>query len=737
MKITYLVENMDSSLRNRTSSAIASNINNQTSQIPTMDRARSKWRRFGSFAKLVLGICFCLLGSWSTRAFSLYDHQMNPDGSPLGTLSLVTANPNDHWTWVPNNPLPAPTNIVITYKFDQNFINFFSSAQDTGFGPGLYQIEDQVRMALNRWSTSSDCSYNGDPSDNLYGTSDDFIYGIGSYARISTANNNVNAQLVTGVPNNFQTFVDIRTATLHELGHVMGLAHPCTTNTAYNFRYFPYTSQIPAIQSAALTYGPGGPGNPYVNTLAGGQTPTGGEVMSPVEGPGWINHIPSWDDLDGYNISYANTTVTFEEVFSNTPAQITFTTYNANDPTVVANGIPYGRLQDPNPMDGVLITNGIVEYNTGCMYQIGFARHGINWNIRPGQKLDTLYFDIHGSDDLNCASYNGTPETYNGAFANAVEMPFSDPIDFKDDTTWEWTGPTPDPIQSTSTVHVGFSLDVQDWTIASAGLSYNGGSEVGLPMMSISFEDFYPGAPGLETALNSNPNSNSKATALTTIPSNSALYGSGGSNSVSHGLYLVAPKSASSAITVSDLQIADVTGMGLTFSNLTSALLNQLSTSGQMTTVSNFGPYTLQPEQAIAVVLQGSAANLPTNIVQNGNYLVYNRPDLAGKELFAYWKSSANGALVENFALAGEPPIVTAPVPALTIRQQSGNTNNGLLTWPFPSTGYQLQQSASPQNSSWNAIATYPTLVSNFNQQAVSTGNGSQFFRLKKYTISQ
>jgi hypothetical protein len=677
-----------------------------------------------------LGIGLCLAGALTSQAFSLYDHQMNPDSSPLGTVSLIDANPNDYWSWIPIDT--SPSNIVITYKFDQNFINFFSSAPTTVYGSGLDQIEDQVRMALNRWSISSYSLYGGDPSDNLYGTSTDLQYGIGSYARMNVANN----MPQYGVPNNWTTatmYEDIRTATLHELGHVVGLAHPSINNTAANFRIYPYTSQIPGILMNGIAYGPGGPGNPTANTLAGSQTPTGGEVMSPLEGPGWINHIPSWDDLDGYNIAYSQTVLTFVEVYSNTPAQITFTTYGDPDPTHVSQGIPYGTPQDANPLDGVLITNGIVEYNTNCMWPIGFERHGINWNITAGRKFDTIDFQIHGSDNLNCGIV-----TYNGPFATATESPNSDPVDFKDDTEWTWTSPTPNPIQPTQMAHVGFSLDVWDWTIVTADVSLGGGAPTVLPAMAISFEDFYPGAPGLETALLERPNRNEQpsALALTTIPSNTALYGPGGTNAVSHGISLVNSTAAGSPVTISDLQIADVTTMGLTFSNLTTALLNQLTTNGSMNVVSNFGSHTLLPGQQFVVVMQGSVGNLPTNILASGDYLAYNRPDLLGKEVFAYWKSTANGALVENFAIAGEPPIVSKPTPSLRINLQPGGTN-GLLSWPYPSIGYVLEKSASLVSSNWTAIPTQPTVVSNFNQQAVPIGPSKQFFRLKNNVVSQ
>src|SRR5262245_46674752 len=132
------------------------------------------------FLSVALLIWLCL-SAWRVLAFSLFDHNFNADCNASGAnllFSDVLTNPDDHWSWDLN---------TIRYRFDASFIAKFPDPK----------IANQVRMALDEWSNADTVNC---------GTRDDYL-----------------RTPLSGPPNQF---IDIRTTTLHEVGHVLGFAHP-------------------------------------------------------------------------------------------------------------------------------------------------------------------------------------------------------------------------------------------------------------------------------------------------------------------------------------------------------------------------------------------------------------------------------------------------------------------------------------------------------------------------------
>jgi hypothetical protein len=169
-------------------------------------------------------------------------------------------------------------------------------------------------------------------------------------------------------------------------------------------------------------------------------------------------------------------------------------------------------------------------------------------------------------------------------------------------------------------------------------------------------------------------------------------------------------------------------------SNLNRTGLSQLQANNLVVTVSNFGTYTLTSNKRFVVILTGPGSCVPSDVSTNGNYVIMNRPDLLRRELFLTWQSANVENTVQNFAMIGEPPTGSRPV--LWINRQGPTTNNVMLTWDAPSTGFILQQNTNLTANSWvnvtnvPALARNPTLGVYQNQVALAATAHQTFYRL-------
>jgi hypothetical protein len=173
----------------------------------------------------------CLLAGLSSRGFTLYNgnlHLYGPpgvasppaadfDSPPDADFSDCINSPNDHWVWPVNNALNA---IVITYAFDSSFDNLFAGA-----APGTEQsIKTQIELAAQQWELGVNSQYGW------------FYYGqYDSYARANLLSLDVqHSQTIA-------PFMDVRSAAVHELGHILGFAHcdqGANAHPVANFAYF-------------------------------------------------------------------------------------------------------------------------------------------------------------------------------------------------------------------------------------------------------------------------------------------------------------------------------------------------------------------------------------------------------------------------------------------------------------------------------------------------------------------
>jgi hypothetical protein len=88
-----------------------------------------------------------------------------------------------------------------------------------------------------------------------------------------------------------------------------------------------------------------------------------------------------------------------------------------------------------------------------------------------------------------------------------------------------------------------------------------------------------------------------------------------------------------------------------------------------------------------------------------------------------------------NFTLTGGFWSVIAAVPTpgaplLTITRTA--TNSVIVSWPDPSTGFELQENPDLDPAHWVKVAALPTVVGGQKQVIVPAPAGSRFYRLRK-----
>jgi hypothetical protein len=208
------------------------------------------------------------------------------------------------------------------------------------------------------------------------------------------------------------------------------------------------------------------------------------------------------------------------------------------------------------------------------------------------------------------------------------------------------------------------------------------------------------------------PSQRISASCLTTICSTNTV-----------GVRGLAVTSPMDSTRVYNLQIADVTGMGLTLSNLNSITLAQLQESSQLITITNFGTNLLNSGEQFVVILEGSASYLPGNIATNHHYMFLNQSNLVDRELFAVVTSSVTTSnrtvLVHNYTLLNAPPTVARTVsPQLSL---SLSINNLVTVYWQAVSGWSLQQ---------NTNLAYPTPPGWTPSSGVTTSNGTSYLNL-------
>jgi hypothetical protein len=643
--------------------------------------------RVNRMVNLTMLLSVCMLVSSPGWGFTLYNSKMKGydpqfnfpvppaadyDATPNNDFSDCINAQNDHWAW----PVNAGQ-ITITYWFDSSFDNLFTGPNAATMAAG---VKAQIVQAMNQWMTASSTGY---------GQWD-------SYARASSLNLNVTT--LSGGPQN-QTvtpFMDVRSATLHELGHILGFAHCDQGITAgRNYAYFDPSGNrgIGFVGSGALEpYGT--PPNTldlgqnyYIDYLFGvvGFMPAGTfgqEVMSqysvrglfggmPIFGrqPGEINHILAWDELDGYYFLYGTSKLVFTPAANEGIADLVIyggpifdLVTGLPDTVTVCQGLPLGVPKNPsNPAQGIVIQQAQIYYNNASMTQIGYATAGFNFDVQAntGWNIYSVALDVVGTENLTLAGptfdnfgwYQGNP---NYQFQPGVPFAAGN-VNLKDEMGVRWShSPSPiPPGPAGPVIHVGVTPDVFDWTDFSITATFFDNhvpvpNQMTIPTAPVHIFSAAAVAGGFADA--ASPDERITGACLTSI----ALTNSVGVS----GLAVTGPATTNSTV-VFNLQVADVTGMGLTLSNLSSIGLAELQQSNKMIAINNFGTNTLGKGEQFVVIMQGSTNYLPANIVTNHRYaMALSLSNLVNRELFAVVTSANGNALVQNYSLLNSPSTV-------------------------------------------------------------------------------
>lgn len=271
---------------------------------------------------LVLGGVVCCVAVRSVWGFGTF----TVGGDPSGFSDLIN-HVKDVPKWDISN---------MTYKFDSSFLATFPNPL----------IEDQVRLAIQTWQ-------------NAYNT--DINLADYSYNRAD----------------GWQPFGDIRSVTLHEFGHVLGLQHPAQA-AASNRNY------------ASIIFG-------LVQVPAHGN-----EVLRSWINPGDYNHILSFDELQGYSFLYGRK-LTFTKVPSNSPANIVLSSYHPGNPNNWANGGWSGNFRASDHYQGAQITSGGVSYNDASGVGMGLKTLGLHWdwNNPTGNAVTGITIRTTGTNNPN------------------------------------------------------------------------------------------------------------------------------------------------------------------------------------------------------------------------------------------------------------------------------------------------------------------------------------------------
>ena len=420
--------------------------------------------------------------------------------------------------------------------------------------------------------------------------------------------------------NGWQNFGDIRSVAVHEIGHVLGIRHP---------------NQAAPVNR---NWRPDGGGS-YNQ-----QADNGNEVMRSWINQGDYNHVLSHDELDAFDQMYGHD-LNFTEVGGGSSANIVIKSYTAGANNWALGGWSGNWRNGGDHSQGIRVTSGEISFNDSSGSPLGFKTLGINWDYQNVGGKPTRSFKVRTTGTNNRTPLfhfdNQWPIAGNKftTFSTA-----SGGSNAKDDIIHTWSNPTSGDIPDSELLHVGLEQDVWDWTVDSARVRHPDGTETNAPLLS--FHDWSntivvgtPAAAGAEGELTT------KGTVRV----------------LARGVRLVAPDVASHLVT---LALAPVGGRDLMLQDLTRGLVTELQREKQLIPIPELSELHLEPGDDFILVLEGSENGLPPDVLEKGNFLILNRPELMEEELFVAAQSMTDEAEVGTFALLGVPPNTRVPEPA-------------------------------------------------------------------------
>ena len=271
---------------------------------------------------------------------------------------------------------------------------------------------------------------------------------------------------------------------------------------------------------------------------------------------------------------------------------------------------------------------------------------GINWDYENPTGLPTEGFKIQTSGTNNPdVLFHYDNNGYSNPFTSFGTAPIGP--DFKDDLMHTWDSAVGGAIAAGEIIHVGLEQDVYDWTVVSADAVMAGGATQ--PASLLSFHDW-------NHAYEVVPRADETADGIDMRIE----------RTVAQGIRIVAPGNVDAAV-IDEITLLPAEGLNLRLEDLTRDTLQKHMADAVFVELLN--DIKLTPREDFFLILDGSTADLPDEMLQNGNFMLLNRPDLLTGDLMIFGSSTNGTMTIGTFALLGTDVIgfqggPTVPEPA-------------------------------------------------------------------------